>query len=347
MTRATGNGRRIVGATLASLLVLSTSLALSGTSFASPSKQDVEAAKAKLDALNQHLSQLDEQINQERIRLASIQSKLADVRRQKATAQATVRSAIADLNARASRVYQGVGSELELLLGAESFSDFSDRLEFMGTLAQSDADLATTASTAKQQAAWAADELSRTLAQQQATLASLHQKESDNHAGIAEAQSLYQRLNKQWHDAVAAQRAAEEAAQSSSAVQVDPPPGGPPPAPNGNAQAAIDAAYSVIGTPYVWGAADPNVGFDCSGLTMWSWAHAGVSLPHSSAMQYEVLPHVAQSDLQPGDLVFFYSPISHVGLYIGGGRMIDANHPGDVVNIRPVNWGSFVGAARP
>ncbi|MEW6059423.1 MAG: C40 family peptidase, partial [Actinomycetota bacterium] len=113
------------------------------------------------------------------------------------------------------------------------------------------------------------------------------------------------------------------------------------------AQEAIDAAYSVIGTPYVYGSADPNVGFDCSGLTMWSWAHAGVSLPHSSEMQYGVVPHVAREDLQPGDLLFFYNPIHHVGMYIGGGRMIDANHPGDVVNIRPVNWDDFVGAGRP
>ncbi|HEX9122817.1 MAG TPA: NlpC/P60 family protein [Actinomycetota bacterium] len=335
---------------MALLLALSTSVAFAGWSLAAPSQQDVQDARARLEALNQHLSLLDEQINQERIKLAEIQSNLAEVRRQKATAEATASKAVADLNARAATAYQGVGSELELLLGAESFSDFSDRLEFMGSLAQSDADLATTASTAKQQAAWAADQLGKALQEEQSTLGSLHQKETEIQAGIAEAQSLYQRLNKQWHDAVAAQRAAAAAAaavQTTNFVTVRPPPGGPPPAPNANAQAAIDAAYSVIGTPYVWGSADPSVGFDCSGLTMWAWAHAGLSLPHSSAMQYAVLPHVAQSDLQPGDLVFFYSPISHVGLYIGGGNMIDANHPGDVVNIRPVEWSVFVGAARP
>jgi cell wall-associated NlpC family hydrolase len=64
-------------------------------------------------------------------------------------------------------------------------------------------------------------------------------------------------------------------------------------------------------------------------------------------MQYAVLPHVAQSDLQPGDLVFFYSPIHHVGLYVGGGRMIDAPYTGTVVQMRPVEWNVYVGAARP
>jgi cell wall-associated NlpC family hydrolase len=109
----------------------------------------------------------------------------------------------------------------------------------------------------------------------------------------------------------------------------------------------LDAAYSVIGTPYQFGGSSPETGFDCSGFTMWAWSHAGVSLPHSSAAQYAALPHVAREDLQPGDLVFFYSPISHVGIYVGGGRMIHSPHTGDVVRVVAVYWDSFVGAARP
>ena len=80
---------------------------------------------------------------------------------------------------------------------------------------------------------------------------------------------------------------------------------------------------------------------------MWAWAHAGVSLPHSSGMQFAAIPHVPQSALQPGDLVFFYHPIEHVGIYIGGGRMIDANHTGGSVGVRPVYWQYFAGAGRP
>jgi peptidoglycan DL-endopeptidase CwlO len=121
----------------------------------------------------------------------------------------------------------------------------------------------------------------------------------------------------------------------------------PVPVVNGSAAAAVAAAYSVIGTPYVYGGSSPETGFDCSGLTMWSWAHAGVSLPHSSAMQYASLPHVDRSDLQPGDLVFFYSPIHHVGMYVGGGMMIHAPHTGAYVEKVPIYWQYFVGAARP
>jgi cell wall-associated NlpC family hydrolase len=122
----------------------------------------------------------------------------------------------------------------------------------------------------------------------------------------------------------------------------------PPPPPNlSGAAAAIAAARSVLGVRYVYGGASPQTGFDCSGLTMWSWAHAGVSLPHSSAAQYASLPHVDKSQLQPGDLLFFYSPIHHVAMYLGGGSMIHAPHTGDVVSIVPVYWQYFVGAARP
>ena len=104
---------------------------------------------------------------------------------------------------------------------------------------------------------------------------------------------------------------------------------------------------SQLGVPYRFAAATPGVAFDCSGLTMWAWGRAGVSLPHQSRAQYAMLPHVPKDQAQPGDLVFYYSPISHVGIYIGGGRMIHAPRTGEVVNITTVNWGRVVGVARP
>ena len=109
---------------------------------------------------------------------------------------------------------------------------------------------------------------------------------------------------------------------------------------------AVRTAYAQLGDPYVWGADGPS-SFDCSGLTMYSWAAAGVSLPHSSRAQYSSGRHVARSNLQPGDLVFFYSPISHVGIYIGGGQMIDAPHPGASVRITSISTMPYSGATRP
>jgi cell wall-associated NlpC family hydrolase len=339
-----GNRSRSARGAVALLIILSASLASATLSSAAPSQRDVQAAKDKLDALNQRLGIMVEQYDQERVKLQDIQSRLEATRAEAAKAHAAALAAMGDLNARAARAYQGVGYELEMLLGASSFAEFSDRLEFMGTIAQADTDLANRAATAQQQATWIAARLSDALAQQQELLASLQQKQSEIRRGIGQAKSLYESLNRQYHDALAAQAAA---AASATTYSISPPPGGPPPALNANAQAAIDAAYSVIGTPYQFGGSSPESGFDCSGLTMWAWAHAGVSLPHSSEMQYAVLPHVAQSDLQPGDLVFFYSPIHHVGLYVGGGRMIDSPYTGTVVQMRPVEWSVYVGAARP
>jgi len=114
----------------------------------------------------------------------------------------------------------------------------------------------------------------------------------------------------------------------------------------GRAADAVKTAFAQLGDPYSYGAAGPNA-FDCSGLTMYSWAAAGVSLPHSSSAQYGAVRHIPISDLQPGDLVFYYSPISHVGIYIGGGRIIDAPYPGLNVHITGLRSMPLVGAGRP
>jgi cell wall-associated NlpC family hydrolase len=105
-------------------------------------------------------------------------------------------------------------------------------------------------------------------------------------------------------------------------------------------------AKSKIGNSYVYGAAGPS-SFDCSGLTMMAWSQAGVSLPHSSSAQYHSGPHVSESELQPGDLVFYYSPISHVGIYIGDGQIVNALNPGSGVKISGLHDMPYVGAVRP
>jgi cell wall-associated NlpC family hydrolase len=101
------------------------------------------------------------------------------------------------------------------------------------------------------------------------------------------------------------------------------------------------------GVGYRYAASSPGEAFDCSGLTAWAWEQAGVSLPHQSRAQYAALPHVGQDQIQPGDLVFYYSPIGHVGMYIGSGQLIHATRPGDVVKVASVNWDKVVGIGRP
>jgi cell wall-associated NlpC family hydrolase len=115
---------------------------------------------------------------------------------------------------------------------------------------------------------------------------------------------------------------------------------------SGRAAAAVQYAMAQVGDAYVYGAMGENA-FDCSGLTMRAWAQAGVSLPHSSSAQFGSGPRIAASDLQPGDLVFYYSPISHVGIYIGNGLIVDAANPGTGVRVTGLYSMPYVGAVRP
>ncbi|WP_030145546.1 C40 family peptidase [Streptomyces violaceorubidus] len=116
-------------------------------------------------------------------------------------------------------------------------------------------------------------------------------------------------------------------------------------APNSRAAAAVAYAYQKLGSPYVWGATGPNA-FDCSGLIQAAYRAAGISLPRTTYAQIGAGRRVPRSQLQPGDLVFFYSGISHVGLYVGNGQMIHAPNPSAPVRVAPVDEMPFAGATR-
>ncbi|RDI73677.1 NlpC/P60 family [Gaiella occulta] len=148
---------------------------------------------------------------------------------------------------------------------------------------------------------------------------------------------------------VAPQAAADAVPPGGAAAAPDAQIPAPPPADAGKGAQVVAIAMQYLGVKYVWGAASPSVGFDCSGLTMYVFNQVGVSLPHYAAAQYAMGVPVSKADLQPGDLVFFRG-LGHMGIYIGGGNMIHAPHTGDVVKITPLsdpyyvaNW---VGARR-
>jgi cell wall-associated NlpC family hydrolase len=117
-------------------------------------------------------------------------------------------------------------------------------------------------------------------------------------------------------------------------------------------RAAVRYAKAQLGKPYEWGASGPDT-FDCSGLTMMAWRHAGIRLDHYSAAQYDEGTHVSRSELRPGDLVFYAdntndpSTIHHVGIYVGGGQMINAPQTGDVVKYASIDRPDYIGATRP
>ncbi len=117
-------------------------------------------------------------------------------------------------------------------------------------------------------------------------------------------------------------------------------------APTAQVQKVINFACAHLGDPYRYGATGPS-SFDCSGFTLRAWQAGGVTLPRTAAEQAGAGTRVSVSALRPGDLIFFYSPISHVGIYIGNGLMIHSPHTGDVVSIASARIGQIVAATRP
>ncbi|MFN2590080.1 MAG: NlpC/P60 family protein [Actinomycetota bacterium] len=339
----------------AAVLTVSMTVTASTVSLARPSKHDLDVAQAKYDALNEQLSLFDEQYNQARLELQQVQRQLADAKAAAEAAQAEANEARDLLSARAVAAYTGSGSQLEVLLGATTFAEFADRLEFVTQVAQSDADVAAQAEVSRQKAVRATQTYNAALDRQRSIVSKLGAKKAEMAQAVAEQQELVRELKIDLEKQAREAREAREAARRAAAAETAPIPStggggnpGPPPSVSGGAAAAVEAAYSVLGVPYQWGGSSPESGFDCSGLTMWSWAHGGVSLPHSSSAQYYSLPHVSVSNLQPGDLVFFYTPIHHVGIYVGGDQMIHAPHSGSYVHVTQFStYPEFVGAARP
>ncbi len=169
---------------------------------------------------------------------------------------------------------------------------------------------------------------------------------------LAEAKRLLARLTEEQRVEYARLADGDQGRDSGRAARSDTrhtPPGGTASgttqAPNTRAAAAVAYAYRAIGSPYVWGATGPSA-FDCSGLIQAAYRSAGVSLPRTTYAQIAAGQRIPRSTLRPGDLVFFYSDISHVGMYVGNGRMIHAPNPGAPVRVAPIDEMPFAGATR-
>jgi len=209
------------------------------------------------------------------------------------------------------------------------------------------------AKTAADAAVAAAARATAQVRQQQATLRAEVAKyrkltraltEKERQEAMAAQQLAFERQARQQAAAAAAARveagrdgtSAPSRPESSSPTQATPAPPVPTTA-SAAGRAAVQAALSKLGSRYVWGAAGPNE-FDCSGLTSWAWAQAGVTIPRTSRAQSELTP-VPLDQLRPGDLVTYYSPVSHVAMYIGDGKVVQAS-----TETKPVYVGSLYGA---
>jgi cell wall-associated NlpC family hydrolase len=342
---------------VATTVVVAVALGLPPSPGFAAKRPSIAEVQRRVDALNEKADIAVEAYAQARISLEA-------ARRRSAVAEARVHRESSRLSAVqrsmstvAASAYRNGGSDPMLsLVSTSTPQTFLDQASALDRIARSQADRLAAVATARHRLLVVQADADRTLREQkqeEAALASdraaIEKTLSDQRALLSSLQAAERaRLAKlQAQRAEAARREAALARASRLRVGLagneNPASAGPV---SGGAGAAVSEAYAQLGKPYEWAAAGPDR-FDCSGLTMWAWARGGVSLPHSSQEQYAVTQRVAQSDVQPGDLVFFGSPIHHVGIYIGGGRMIVAPHTGEDVRIQDAFRSDYVGAGRP
>jgi cell wall-associated NlpC family hydrolase len=329
-------------------------------------QQQAANLEARIRQQGSRLSMADEDYNEARVQREQVQAKASSARSLVVAAEQRWAALRSQLGRRARLLYMHPGAALDALFGARSLGEVARARVYGAEVLLTDTALVMQAERARHEVlerAKALDALKEQAAQKEDDLAA---KRVQVERELSAQRALLGEVKGDIAEIIAAERARQAAAAAAAAAK--PPttsaakttaatgvtsaaptvvePTGPPPAVRASAGKAVETARAQIGKPYEFGAAGPS-SFDCSGLTMYAWNAAGVSLPHSSRAQFDSLPHVARSDLQPGDLVFFGSPIHHVGIYEGGGIMINAPETGENVRRDSIARSDYVGAARP
>jgi cell wall-associated NlpC family hydrolase len=324
---------------LVGLFALAATLAVPISASATPTQTDtVASVTAKLHAIAQQNEQLSEQTNLVVADVAAKQRALTAAQVSAATAQSAYSAARKILKATITAQYEGSSfSNTGALLTSTSDQNYLQQISAMNMLSVHRADVLSQVTAAKTAADTAQKTADGLLAQATATQATLKKQQASLNQDLQKYQALLNSLT-------AAQQAAYKSADTVPATTVATL---VVHAGSAAAQAAVDFALAQVGKPYVYGAGGPG-SYDCSGLTSAAWRAGGVSLPHNAAAQYGYGTHVDASQLQPGDLVFFYHPIGHVAIYIGNGLMVTAPEPGENVKVAPVSGMSsgYVGATR-
>ena len=322
------------------MLTAALSASLAGTlTPATAAPGNAADAKTLVEQTGAQLSQLDEQIHQAEAVVAQQQQAATDAAAQAAAAQAAVDAYGPQLQAIAKSGISGsTSSRLAAFLTSESAGDLVDQMTTLDMIASHVQGVISAVAAAQAQADAAQAAADEAAAQAQSSLAQLQQQQAQLQQQADQYQADYQRLSAAEQTQVNAALAGPSLGAPDADVIV-----------SGVASdviaTAIRTALARVGKPYVFGASGPN-GFDCSGLTSFAYAAAGISLPHSSAAQSRLGIAVSRSDLQPGDLVYFYSPVSHVGLYIGNGMMVHARTYGQPVAVTSVDMSGYAGARR-
>jgi peptidoglycan DL-endopeptidase CwlO len=332
----------------------------SGATIAQKKAQATQIA-AQVSALNTKMEFAVEAYDAASQKLATVQGQIHVNEQQLRIARYNLLVARQLLTQRIVSMYkQDKASVLDVLLSTRSFDNLVTEVNAMRQVGQSDSATVSTIETLKKQisqrrvALLAEGRQAKTLvAQRSATKQQIYSDLQTRQTMLRGVQK--QIANMQAAAAAKAKAAAAAAAKAAAAAQAAPQVqsggggGGGTTSSAGAHGSVVAYAQQELGVPYVWGGASPG-GFDCSGLAMWCYAQVGISLPHNAAMQYASITHVAHGSEQPGDLVFFgysASGIHHVGIYVGGGSMIDAPYTGVDVRYDSAFSGDYFASGRP
>lgn len=365
---------------LAGVALVSTSTPASGQSPIDDKREEARQVAARLDELSARYERLSDRASEAQADLDEVNGRIAQAQARLDETVAVRDQTRAQLQDYAVDAYLGGpdNSALSVAVDSRDESEMPVRMGYIDSVTGNRTQLIDQLRATEQDVNDRVAELHENQQTAEDLVAQIDQAAADAQQAIDEQEQLQSQIDAELEQLIEEQRAAEAAArqaaidaaaaQAAAQAAQNPPTGGgdtgggdtsggdpsggggttpTPPPPAAGASGAVSTAMSMQGVPYRWGGADPS-GFDCSGLMMYAWGRAGRSLPHSSAAQYSVTRRVSAADLQPGDLVFYGSPIHHVGMYIGGGMIVHAPHSGDVVRTASMGYvGTPIGYGRP
>ena len=293
------------------------------------SKSKISDTQSSLDDVVSKIADLNNQIEQKQQEINYLESSIKSL-------EASITAKENEVKERmyAMQSYNNSNSYIEFIFGASNFSDFFSRIDSVNEITQFDKELVEKIADEKKQVEsqyTLQTQYEDLLAKQQKDLASAESEQSK----ISDTQSS---LDSFLSSVVVTQQSSSGSSSGSTTIR----PSTNVPTTNKYGSTVVAAAYSKLGCPYVWGASGPN-SFDCSGLVMWCYAQAGVSLDHYSGSQGQSGAIIPLSQAQPGDILW---KSGHVGIYIGNGQYIHAPQTGDVVKIAS-NVSRFTCAVRP
>ena len=324
-------GRNRLISTLSGI-ALAVSVGLVSSSTPAAAEPDIEEVQERVDRLYHEAEQASERLNDAKLELDELQRDVTSLQADQRRQQKRLEAAREDLQDSIISQYEGQGlSALGQITVADDPGAFVSQLATMSSYNEIQDELFDSFATeakALNIREQATDQRAAEVTRLRNQLVSEAETMDTN---LEEAEALLDRLKEEEREALLSRGSARLPSDVSA---------------SGRAGIALEYAMAQVGDAYVWGAAGPNA-FDCSGLTMMAWAQAGVALPHSSRMQFASGPRVAASDLRPGDLVFYYTPVSHVSIYIGNGLIVDAANPGAGVRVADLYSMPYVGAVRP